>query len=75
MDDAAVWKLQPFSGSFQMRAAMKHKHPIYINSHKPEQLIEQIEYMAIENPVRDRIVTTAEATVYIVQQETMQWKD
>jgi putative transposase len=38
-------------------------NPIFINQHKPEQLIEQIEYIH-ENPVRDRIVTTAEDYLY-----------
>ncbi len=38
-------------------------NPVYINSHKPEQLIEHIEYIH-ENPVRDRIVTTAEDYLY-----------
>ena len=38
-------------------------NPVFINPHKPEQLIEQIEYIH-ENPVRDRIVTTAEDYLY-----------
>lgn len=38
-------------------------NPIYINAQKPEQLVEQIEYIH-ENPVRDRIVTTAEDYLY-----------
>lgn len=38
-------------------------NPVYINQQKPDQLIEQIEYIH-ENPVRDRIVTTAEDYLY-----------
>ncbi len=65
MDDERFEKLQQYTlgliKKFQLWQTCTN--PIFINQHKPEQLIEQIEYIH-ENPVRDRIVTTAEDYLY-----------